>query len=116
MRFDAQLVGVRHELPTLHERIGERVRNMFAAGWYEEVQRLCELGFAESRPMSSVGYRQVRVAVEAGRSVEEPLIEEVAQATRVFARRQRTWLRDLAVHWLAPNTLSEFLAPREWAD
>jgi tRNA dimethylallyltransferase len=112
--FDAQLVGIRHELPQLHARIEQRVRSMFAEGWLDEVKLLIERGFGETRPMSSVGYRQVYTAVGAGRKADATLIDEVAQVTRVFSRRQRTWLRDLAVHWIAPDAVSQFRAPAAW--
>jgi tRNA dimethylallyltransferase len=50
--------------------------------------------------MSSVGYREVRDHVE-GRLSAEALLDRVVQKTRIFARRQRTWLRDLAIPEIA---------------
>jgi tRNA dimethylallyltransferase len=47
--------------------------------------------------MQSVGYRQVYDAVRAD---EAPDADEIVRTTRVFARRQRTWLRDQPVEWL----------------
>ena len=70
---------------------------MLDAGWVEEVKSLVARGFAQARVMQSVGYRQVFAAVAAGQS---PDADEIVRATRVFARRQRTWLRDQPVEWL----------------
>jgi len=75
------------------------VRGFLNAGWTEEVRDLLERGYGEARAMGSVGYRQVREHVE-GRLPAEALEEAVVRATRVFARRQRTWLRDLNVTYV----------------
>jgi tRNA dimethylallyltransferase len=49
--------------------------------------------------MGSVGYAQVRDMLEG--SLPRPELETaVVRATRVFARRQRTWLNHADVHWL----------------
>jgi tRNA dimethylallyltransferase len=56
--------------------------------------------------MGSVGYRQIDEALTSGAAVDLPgLTDAVVRATRIFARRQRTWLRDQPVEWLAPGTL-----------
>jgi tRNA dimethylallyltransferase len=96
-RFAARLVGVARDRAEHDELIARRVRSMLDAGWAEEVRGLVTRGFAQSRVMQSVGYRQVYAAVSAGNA---PDAEEITRATRVFARRQRTWLRDQPVEWL----------------
>jgi tRNA A37 N6-isopentenylltransferase MiaA len=88
---------------------------MIEAGWASEVRALRERGYGAARAMSSVGYRQVATAL--GR--EPPQLtaadaDEIRRKTRVFARRQRTWLRDAPVRWLTPEeaarvTLAELL-------
>jgi len=65
---------------------------------------VCELvraGYREARAMSSVGYRQVLAHVD-GRLASSELGSAIDRATRIFARRQRTWLRDQPVKWLGP--------------
>ncbi len=104
-RFDARLVGLRHDRDALDERIRTRVRGMFSAGWFEEVHGLLARGFGDARAMSAVGYRQVHDAVESrGRDSDtdndNELVDAIVRATRIFARRQRTWLRDEPVQWL----------------
>jgi tRNA dimethylallyltransferase len=113
-RYDAQLIGVQHAHEALHQRIHARVTEMFAMGWLEEVRALSDAGYAETRPMKSVGYRQVLEAVKSGRVLDASLIEDVARVTRIFARRQRTWLRDIGVQWLSQESAAEFTAPAEW--
>ena len=100
-RFAARFVGVARERAEQDELIAQRVRGMLAAGWVREVETLRAAGFGEARAMTSVGYRQVAEAMTAGTlSNQAALAEAIVRATRVFARRQRTWLRDQPVEWL----------------
>lgn len=97
-RFSARLVSVDWERSQYEERLRKRVLAMLEAGWVEEVRELIKRGYVTARAMDTVGYRQVRAALET-REVEAELnVDELAlaitQVTRVFARRQRTWLRD----------------------
>lgn len=106
-RYDARLIGLERTRAELDLRIAERVRRMFDAGWVNEVRSLVTRGYGQARAMRSVGYRQVMEAVGAGQPVEVPAVaERVIRATRVFARRQRTWLRDRPVLWLSPAEAS----------
>ncbi|MEZ4230320.1 MAG: tRNA (adenosine(37)-N6)-dimethylallyltransferase MiaA [Polyangiaceae bacterium] len=112
VRYPARLIGVAREREEQDALIAARIAKMFAAGWLEEVATLLERGYADTRPMGSVGYRQLAELLRESR-VEElrgsPRLEEtreaIYRATRVFARRQRTWLREERVEWLAPDTL-----------
>lgn len=97
-RHNARFVGVLRSREELDARITERVATWLATGWEDEVRALLARGYANARAMGSVGYRQLRVHVEApGGALAEPLETTIVRATRVFARRQRTWLRDLGV-------------------
>jgi tRNA dimethylallyltransferase len=105
-RYRARMFGVRHEREALHARIEARVRHMLKVGWVDEVHDLVVRGYGQSRPMSSVGYAQVKAAIDLGEPIdEEQLVRAVAQVTRVFSRRQRTWLREQPVDWLDPEML-----------
>ena len=100
-RFDARLLGVARERSEQDQLIATRVRAMLDAGWVREVEQLVAGGYVEARAMQSVGYRQIVEALAAGGALEEAaLAEAIVRATRVFARRQRTWLRDQSVEWL----------------
>ena len=101
-RFRPRLVGVRHDPDALTARIEARVAAMLAAGWLDEVRGLLEGGLGEARAMGSVGYREVHAHL-CGRLPEAELAPAIVRATRVFARRQRTWLREQPVLWGEPT-------------
>ena len=77
----------------LDPRIAARVRRWLDAGWIDEVRELRRRGFADTRPMGAVGYREVSHHLD-GELAESDLALAIERATRVYARRQRTWLRD----------------------
>jgi tRNA dimethylallyltransferase len=49
-------------------------------------------GYTDAAPMGSVGYVQSRAVVE-GRMTVEQAIQDTAQETRRYAKRQLTWFR-----------------------
>jgi tRNA dimethylallyltransferase len=98
-RFDARLIGREHEAATLTARIAARVDAWLAGGWLDEVRGLMAAGHAESRAMGSVGYAEVRAHLE-GKLAREDLRDAIVRSTRVFARKQRTWLGHADVEWL----------------
>jgi tRNA dimethylallyltransferase len=113
---DARLVGVLRERADLDRRIEARVSAWLAEGWMDEVRDLLARGYGKARALGSVGYRQVRESLEARlpgssapshhlpadpRVADEVLRAAIVRATRVFARRQRTWLRDQKVAYVA---------------
>jgi tRNA dimethylallyltransferase len=100
----AVLFGVKHTPEALTARIEARVSDMFARGWLEEVRALRERGYRETRPMGAVGYREINAALDQGAAPDlTALMAGIVQKTRVFARRQRTWLREQSVTWLSPD-------------
>lgn len=103
-RHRARFVAVRWKREELDERISLRAQGWLEGGWIDEVKRLVEMGLGETRPMGSVGYRQVREHVE-GRLSREDLHVQIERATRIFARRQRTWVRDVPTSWIDPTWL-----------
>jgi tRNA dimethylallyltransferase len=58
----------------------------------EEVRELIARGYAEAAPMRSVGYVQAKAVVDGRLSVDEA-IQQAAQETRRYAKRQLTWFR-----------------------
>ena len=104
-RHAARLLGVRREKDELDLRIRTRCQAMLAAGWIDEARELLARGYQESRPFASVGYKQVALALQTGKPIDHAELElSIFRATRVFARRQRTWLRDQPIEWLPPGS------------
>ncbi len=97
--YDALFVGRETTAEELTARIRRRVDTWLLAGWIDEVRALTRDGYADTRAMSSVGYREVS-AYTKGDLSRDALAEAIVQSTRVFARRQRTWLRSVDVTWL----------------
>jgi tRNA dimethylallyltransferase len=100
-RFRAKLFGIRWPYEELLARIARRTERALQSGFIEEVERLVELGYRDARAMTSVGYRQVLAFVEGDLSRED-LAPSIDRATKVFARRQKTWLREEPVKWMDP--------------
>jgi tRNA dimethylallyltransferase len=83
----------------LTERIAGRVDKWLAGGWIDEVRDLLARGYGDARAMGSVGYAEVRAFLE-GTLPRESLRDTIVQSTRIFARRQRTWLKSAEIEWL----------------
>jgi tRNA dimethylallyltransferase len=98
-RRPARLIAIACEPALLSERIAGRARSWLASGWADEVRSLLDHGYADARAMDSVGYAQVRATLE-GKLPADELEGAIVRATRVFARRQRTWLNHADVTWL----------------
>lgn len=76
----------------LWSRVNARSAAMFDAGLLEETKRLLEAGLADAPPMSSIGYVQAQQVLRG--ELELPAaIADLAQQTRHYAKRQRTWFK-----------------------
>lgn len=102
--YPHRLLGIHFTPEQLTARIQSRVQRMLKQGWADEVRELQRRGFANTRPMDSVGYRQVAHALRQPTfPQEQDLCEEIVRVTRIFARRQRTWLRNQPVQWMSSD-------------
>jgi len=101
-RHKAKLFAIDCTTEDLRARIEKRVDAFIAAGWIDEVRGLIARGRADARAMSSVGYREVAAHLR-GEIDATDLKVAIVRSTRVFARRQRTWLGHEPVTWLPPQ-------------
>ena len=85
----------------LAARIDARVDAMAKAGLVEEVRGLVNAGFREGvTAPQAIGYKEIVAALE-GRCTLDEAIASIKQATRRYAKRQRTWFRrDNRIHWI----------------
>ena len=98
-RIESTMIGVATTPELLTERIRRRAEAWLASGWIDEVRDLIARGYGDARAMSSVGYKEVHAHVT-GALPREALLDAIVQSTRIFARKQRTWLRSAPVEWL----------------
>ncbi|WP_233208724.1 tRNA (adenosine(37)-N6)-dimethylallyltransferase MiaA [Zhongshania marina] len=82
------------ERAVLHARIEQRLRQMFASGFIEEVAALMARGdlHPDLPSIRAVGYRQVWEHLRGDYDVDTAF-ERALVATRQLAKRQLTWLR-----------------------
>jgi tRNA dimethylallyltransferase len=94
-------VGVDIDRETLDRRIEQRVDDMWAAGFVEEVRTLVDHGLREGRTANrALGYQQVLAHLD-GELSEEDAKEQTVSRTRRFARRQDSWFRkDERIAWV----------------
>ncbi|MRJ77010.1 tRNA (adenosine(37)-N6)-dimethylallyltransferase MiaA [Aeromicrobium sp. SMF47] len=95
------MLGLDVPREVLDVRLAQRVDQMWADGFVEEVRRLLPLGLEESRTASrALGYQQI-LAFLRGEMTEEEAREATVTGTRKFARRQdRLFRKDPRIHWL----------------
>ncbi len=98
-RFHARLIAIAREPEVITARIEARVQTWLASGWIEETRALMQAGQGGARAMGSVGYREICMHLR-GELGGSDLPGAIVRATRVFARRQRTFLNHTDVVWL----------------
>ena len=98
----------------LHQRLGQRFKQMLDAGLLDEVRGLRARGDlnADLPAMRCVGYRQAWEALDANDF--STLVERGSAATRQLAKRQLTWLRSMPQRQViacdGPQAQAELLA------
>lgn len=98
-RYDAALFAVAIDPEELRTRIEKRTDAWLEAGWIDHVRALVADGFSGARAMSSVGFKEIFEALPAAVD-RDALRTKIVQHTRIFARRQRTWLNHEPVTWV----------------
>lgn len=98
---DSQVVqiGLRWDRAVLASRIEQRVHDMIAAGWLDEVAALVEVPLSRTASQA-LGYRELLDHL-AGRCSLDEAVEATIVRTRQFAVRQLRWFqRDPRVRWV----------------
>jgi tRNA dimethylallyltransferase len=100
-RHRAKLFAIRRDPEDLRARIERRVDAFLREGLVDEVRSLVARGRGGARGMGAVGYKEAAAHLRGELRLEE-LPQAIVRSTRVFARRQRTWLTHEPVTWLEP--------------
>ncbi len=107
-RHDALVLIVDRPKDEMAARMDVRTRAMLERGLVAETRALLDRWGPDVRAMESVGYRQA-AAFLAGTLEQSALAIEIARATKIYARRQRTW-------WGHDREATRILAPDGWLD
>lgn len=99
--FDTVMIGLSCQRELLGARIGKRVDTMREMGLEDEVSQLLDAGFRDGlTSQHAIGYKEIVDAFDGGRSIDQAY-EDIKQATRRYAKRQRTWFRkDERINWI----------------
>ena len=97
----AIFIGLSVNPDALNTRIEARVDHMVEQGLVEEVKMLLSSGFREGiTAPQAIGYKEIVNAIDGRISLSEA-IDQIKQATRRYAKRQRTWFRkDARINWV----------------
>jgi len=97
--FEIERLVLNPERSVLRERIARRFAAMLESGAVEEVEALLGLGLDASLPaMKAIGVREIADWL-AGETTQEEAIARAVTATRQYAKRQRTWMRNRMSDW-----------------
>lgn len=99
--YRSLILCLRGDRETLYARIDERVEEMFAGGWVEEVRGLIARGVNIAK-IKEIGYREIASFLAGALSLEEAKTV-IKTKTRRYAKRQLTWFRN--------QTEAVFIAP-----
>lgn len=108
-----RIVKLAIDLPrdVLFERINRRVDAMIETGLEEEARRVFPMRHLNS--LNTVGLKEMFACFE-GKMDRATAIARIGKNTRVYAKKQLTWLRrDSSVIWLPTPTVSAALAALE---
>lgn len=103
----------------LFGRIGLRVEQMFALGLTDEARRAFDCGDFNS--LNTVGYKELKPYF-AGTATLDDTKAKIARNTRVYAKKQLTWMKSRTdIHMLNPSTayadaitiIDQFLSGRD---
>ena len=101
-RFSPLWIGLDDEdRQDLYRRIDLRVDLMLEQGLLDEIRSLLDSGIPESATaMQAIGYKEFIDALR-GRIPMEQAVSDLKQATRRYAKRQKTWFRrNRDIHWI----------------
>lgn len=97
--YDLEKLVLSPDRDVLRQRIARRFEAMFENGAVEEVEALLALDLDPALPaMKAIGVPEIADWL-AGRLSQSEAIERAIIATRQYAKRQRTWLRNRMGDW-----------------
>ena len=87
-------------------------------GWLQEVESLLDRGVdPQSKPLQSIGYKQILMVIRDGLDLEEA-VRLIVRETKKLAKRQMTWFRgDAEITWLPADDRQAFIQrAQQWSE
>ncbi|OFZ12785.1 MAG: tRNA (adenosine(37)-N6)-dimethylallyltransferase MiaA [Bdellovibrionales bacterium RBG_16_40_8] len=98
-KYRVRKIGIGCDKEKLRHRVTLRAEMMLSAGLIDEVERLINMGYADTKALNSVGYKEVASFLSGGMKKEE-LLQAIITSTMQLAKRQMTWFkRDKEIVW-----------------
>lgn len=98
-KYNVSKIGFIVERTVLRKIIQLRTEKMLSQGLVEEVDQLIKKGFAKSKAMSSVGYKDCQNYLM-GQISQSELKDAIITSTMQLAKKQMTWFkRDPKIEW-----------------
>jgi tRNA dimethylallyltransferase len=109
--YSLLVIGLIRPRPELYARLDDRIEQMIAQGFLDEVRELLAKGYSTDLPtMSAIGYREITAHLRGEISLDEAVIR-MKRSTRDFVRRQANWFKtsDPNIHWfeVGADTVTE---------
>ncbi|RXE70521.1 tRNA (adenosine(37)-N6)-dimethylallyltransferase MiaA [Muribaculaceae bacterium Isolate-002 (NCI)] len=89
--FDIEMIAVDMPRDTLFDRINGRVKKMVECGLIEEARAVSHLRHLNS--LNTVGYKELWPYIDGETTLDEAIVK-IARNTRVYAKKQLTWLKN----------------------
>jgi len=89
-QYNLCIIGLNKPRELLYDRINQRVDDMLAQGWIDEVKNLAATYPITLKPFSSIGYREILLYFK-GVIEYEDMVKDIKKFTRHYAKRQITW-------------------------
>ena len=89
--FDIEMIAVDMPRDILFDRINGRVKKMVECGLIEEARAVSHLRHLNS--LNTVGYKELWPYIDGETTLDEA-IAKIARNTRVYAKKQLTWLKN----------------------
>lgn len=103
--YDTLFIGLRSSLPTLFERVTERIHRRIADGFEKEVKELVRSGVSlDSQAFDALGYKQWNNYL-GGRISREEALTAWENEEKAYIKRQLTWFkREQRIRWFDIST------------
>ncbi len=113
--YDVYFLGLTCPRELLHERINQRVDQMFDQGLVQEVESLFSSPETwEYSSFQGIGYKEFKDYFRKKASLEE-VKEKIKTNSRRYAKRQYTWFKNqMDVHWFEFNDEKIIDEIKEW--